>query len=1001
MRKKTSILKKMLIPMLLVMAVQFALLYLVVIRGGLLNELQVNAFDIFEGKVTSQRNRLQNDMLQRWSNLESCVLSIQSKTKAFLDAEGKSTEDFAVGDPMTETLLADLSEDLIYLLRRNSVTGAFLVLDGDREDIKSGLYFRDQEPAYSSVDNSDLLAERGPAEVIRSQGIPMDSLWYPTFTFGEDGDDEKAAPYFYGPFMAAREQGSDNYKDFGYWYGPFYLNQDTASDSYPILTYSVPIMDDEGKAYAVLGVEMSTTYLKSTMIQSELSNISQGGYMLAASYQSQEQEDGSLSCSIVMQDGSYLRSLLGDVKELSLKKLEGQANVYTLDCENSMNQTVYANVQMLTLYDSNTPFVKDQWMIIGIISKGELLGFASRFQRLMLMGSLVTFTIGILGIVIVSRKISKPMFTLMTQVRNANPEKNLKLEKLHISEIDELSEAIENLSYRVADESQKLSTILEMVGVSVGAFEYNPALSREVFCTDALFSILHMEELKTESNYVDPADFQKAWHGIRDFLRECSEDGTVYLYEFQSDDKSCWVRMQMHVEGDVFLGVATDVTREILEKHRIEHDRDFDLLTNIYNRRAFYNTAKKLFGEPEKLKTAAMIMIDLDNLKMINDKYGHDYGDEYIREAAATIRRHVNDRMLFARLSGDEFILLIYGYESQDEIWKLCDEIQEALHTAKVYFPDYTNTSISASAGIAWYPMDAPDYERLLRFADFAMYMVKKNGKGRFTEFNIESYNQEAYQLQCQKELDMILEREALEYHFQPIVDAVTGEIFGYEALMRPQTDNIQNPAELLALARVRSQLDQLEILTFFKSMEYFCQLPISGGACCLFLNSIANQCMAKEDWERFEKRYKAYLSRIVIELTEEERSDSDYTNTKRNITKQWGGGIALDDFGVGYNGETVLLETVPDYIKVDMSIVRNIDTDPDRLHILKNLVSYCKARNIRVIAEGVETRAEMEALIRADIDYLQGFYLAHPAKNPDTQLGRVREEILTIQSQR
>lgn len=247
----------------------------------------------------------------------------------------------------------------------------------------------------------------------------------------------------------------------------------------------------------------------------------------------------------------------------------------------------------------------------------------------------------------------------------------------------------------------------------------------------------------------------------------------------------------------------------------------------------------------------------------------------------------------------------------------------------------------------------------------------------------------------------MILEREALEYHFQPIVDAVTGEIFGYEALMRPQTDNIQNPAELLALARVRSQLDQLEILTFFKSMEYFCQLPISGGTCCLFLNSIANQCMAKEDWERFEERYKAYLSRIVIELTEEERSDSDYTNTKRNITKQWGGGIALDDFGVGYNGETVLLETVPDYIKVDMSIVRNIDTDPDRLHILKNLVSYCKARNIRVIAEGVETRAEMEALIRADIDYLQGFYLAHPAKNPDTELGRVREEILTIQSQR
>ena len=149
-------------------------------------------------------------------------------------------------------------------------------------------------------------------------------------------------------------------------------------------------------------------------------------------------------------------------------------------------------------------------------------------------------------------------------------------------------------------------------------------------------------------------------------------------------------------------GVIEDVTREVKEKRKIEYDRDHDLLTHLLNRRAFQAEVTKRLRE-EDVKTAAFIMWDLDNLKYINDTYGHDFGDQYIKDAAKTLSELAIYNGIVARMSGDEFYAFIYGYEDKKQIKEIVEMTQEKLYNTTIKMPNGTDLRIRASVGIAWY----------------------------------------------------------------------------------------------------------------------------------------------------------------------------------------------------------------------------------------------------------------------------------------------------------
>lgn len=443
-------------------------------------------------------------------------------------------------------------------------------------------------------------------------------------------------------------------------------------------------------------------------------------------------------------------------------------------------------------------------------------------------------------------------------------------------------------------------------------------------------------------------------------------------------------------ELDQFASAIVQLSREneevtALERRRIEHERDYDILTGLYNRQAFQRVCETLFAKPEALGHAALLMTDLDNLKTINDTYGHDWGDQYLRQTGRCLAASTPPGTLSARLSGDEFMLLLYGYDSRDAVREELEKLRAALQDSASILPSGSELHISLSGGVAWYPEDSTDFNTLKKYADFAMYQVKHSRKGEMKEFDIGMYNQEAYAMQTRNEFEQMLRDQAVSYHFQPIFSARNGRAIAYEALMRPEMPTLRSPLTVMKLARELNRLYDIEHITLFKASSAFEKLKERGlirEDSLLFINSIASVSMNDTDWQDYRGRFPELARKLVVEITEEEELDLAQLERKRTMAGA-SGVFALDDYGSGYSNGSSLLTIAPRYVKVDISIIRSIDTNTDKQQFLTSLVDYARPRNILVLAEGVETTAELRKVLELGVDLLQGYCLARPAAVP------------------
>ena len=423
----------------------------------------------------------------------------------------------------------------------------------------------------------------------------------------------------------------------------------------------------------------------------------------------------------------------------------------------------------------------------------------------------------------------------------------------------------------------------------------------------------------------------------------------------------------------------------VAERSRIEHERDYDALTGLYSRQAFFRVCGELFEKPNTLRHAALMMTDLDNLKTINDTYGHDWGDVYLRQTAHSLQQGSPSGTVVARLSGDEFLVLFHGYCSRDAVREKIDRLTNAMQQSVALLPSGNALHISLSGGIAWYPDDGQDWETLKKYADFAMYQVKHADKGRVEEFDIGVYNREAYAERTRREFRQLLSNAQVFYCFQPIFSARSGRVVAYEALMRSDLPTLRSPATIMKLAREQGALYEIERITFTKALETFdslCRAGSVSGDAMLFVNSIANTCLSHEDGKYINSHWHELCRRMVVEITEEEEIDYEALERKRNAPG-FSGMFALDDYGSGYSNENTLLQLAPRFVKVDITIIRGIDTSPDKQQILRNVVAYAHPRSMKIVAEGVETAAELRTVIELGADLLQGYFLARPAIAP------------------
>lgn len=780
--------------------------------------------------------------------------------------------------------------------------------------------------------------------------------------------------FFYKPLNEAKRNKNIKYKDLGYWSRPSTLTEDTIQ----VITYSVPLIDSEGNPYGIIGIDLTVDYINKLLKKDDINRLD--SYIIAV------RDNEKLDFDNVTGVGKIGEAISENFNDISFNVNKIYTDIYELKESENYKNTVYGCIKYLNLYNTNTPFENEKWAVIGVSDKNNVLYHVNKLKASLIISIIISGIIGILFALISGNLFTKSIRGLAKEVRESDPQEPLKLDKINISEIDDLSLAIMMLSNKVVESATALSRILELLNMPIGAFEYKKN-DDKVHCTKGFFNVLGINMDAKYENGIDKFTFDL----IIEEITENPEENFNEVYKIVNKGEfPKWIRLKLKIEESRTFGVITDVTEEVIEKQKILYERDHDTLTGVLNRRAFRRiTTQKL--EEGNLGIGAIIMLDLDNLKYVNDTYGHDSGDKYIKQVASELKEFRYHNGVVSRRSGDEFMVFIYGYEDKETILKLVTRVHEKMKNTFCSFENTEKIKIRASIGIAWYPDDSNEYNRLTAYADYAMYKVKHTVKGNIGEFSKEEYNSEEFLFKNKENLNKLIDEELITYAFQPIVDAHTGEIFAYEALMRSKLDTIKSPFHIISLATAESKLYEIERLTWFKSLEAYVDNKDYIGDARLFINSIPNYVLSDEDSKKFEDKYGEYIPKLVVELLENERSNSEYTLKKRKLIEKWNAKLAIDDFGSGYNNEATLLEITPNFVKIDMEIIRGIDEDVNRQQITKNLIDYAKGRNIKIIAEGVETRKELEKIIELGADYIQGYYFSKPEFTPP----KIKEELV------
>lgn len=975
--------------MLWILFIEIALLVGILYLCRINTSLEQNAVDILQIQTENRQNYLQGQMLDA-QDLSSLAGEINAVTQAMLDDGEISLDTLDSGSDAASPLLLSIGDSLISSMRHRPVTGIFVVLNTHDLDTREKgeplpcLYLRDLDPNSSpSQRNSDLMLVRAPAQVVQSLYIATDTSWMPSINYGANG----SSGFLYPVFQAAYHgNGELDAADYGHWTSSPYT---LSGDDHSAIAYTIPLILDDGTVYGVLGVEILESYLQTLLPGTELQNDSSGTYLLGVASNSAIGKD-DLTVSVISASPAANAPQQSYDQTLLLKP--SKRGGYQSDSPLGL---CHAAVAPLTLYNRNAPFSNEQMLLIGSVPVSALYAFSGYVLRFLIIAVLVVLTAGLFSSLVLARKLSRPISRLSDEVAHARESRSSipMLSATGIIELDRFSSAFTQLGREVLDTSTKFLRIMDMASVELGGYELRSAPD-SIYVTDNFFDLLGMPGVDA-----DDLTAQSFRELLQRFERSCphspAPDGAMLYHIRLPSGKERYLRIETTHEDGTQVGLAEDVTASTLEKLRIEHERDYDTLTDLYNRRAFHRICAEFFCSPEKLGHAALLMFDLDNLKQINDTFGHDWGDEYIRRTGECFAKNAPARTVCARISSDEFSALFYGYNDQDTLRADIRALKAALEHSVVQLPSGRELRVSVSGGIAWYPESSTNLITLRKYADFAMYQVKRSRKGELLEFDPEVYRTSLQERRCHEEFRRLINEELISYHFQPIIDAKDGSVFAYEALMRVDLPTLHSPADVLRLAREENCLHEVERITFFCASSAYQALENAGKvvpSALLFINSIASQYLTPDELSEYSARYASILPRIVIEITEEEVLDPKALRIKQTIRGS-SGAFALDDYGSGYSNERSLLELSPNYIKIDLSIIRSIDTDANKRQIVSNTVSYAHQRGMKVVAEGLETADEVRTVLSLGVDLLQGFFLAMPQVEP----GGASEESLAV----
>lgn len=464
-----------------------------------------------------------------------------------------------------------------------------------------------------------------------------------------------------------------------------------------------------------------------------------------------------------------------------------------------------------------------------------------------------------------------------------------------------------------------------------------------------------------------------------------TKQGTLVPIEMSS-------RISLIANEKVMLSIARDITERRLADHKIHQLAFYDELTNLPNRRLITQEIEKGLSEAKHQHAqAALLYLDMDRFKLINDSLGHSYGDVALVEMSNRLKRCLGEQGMIARMGGDEFMLFLPRIRQLSEVESIAQKLLESFEAPLVL--KGIEMKVTTSIGIAIYPEQGHDTETIIKNADRAMYHAKAKGKNNYQFFSSEMHQALIKKVNLEKDMSIAIQNEAFQLYYQPQIDLDTNQLCGLEALIRWEHESYGNisPVEFIPLAEETGYIipiGEWVLKTACLQNKHWqdsgiCHVPVK-------VNLSARQFQQPNLVEMVSKVLRETSLEphyLELEITESAMmEDSEGAIQVLRELKLLGIKLSIDDFGTGFSSLNYLKNLPIDALKIDRSFVRDIARDPKDEAIITTIINLAHNLRLTVIAEGVEVEQQEAFLRQLKCDQVQGFLYGKPTAVGDIE---------------
>ena len=689
--------------------------------------------------------------------------------------------------------------------------------------------------------------------------------------------------------------------------------------------------------------------------------------------------------------------LLLKIKELNKNNTKVFTN-YKLDAAQYLkNEELF---QTIELFD---PTTKDKLAELTIIySNDSYKKYMNDFNKYFFWGTL-GFLVSIFILIFLLHKSLKNLTLLDISLKNFNPNKPKKLildtskkdevysisnsANIMIENIINFLNASKELNNKLIQSQSHLKDAQRMA--KVGSLEYN-LLTKELILSDEYYRILSRSKSTKLSwddflNLISRDDYKR----VLSVINKAIEEGSTFdvKYSINSNSKIIHIQTKGKVRkkhsGSVSLtAVSMDITQDVKNKQIIEKLAYFDSLTGLANRTLLKDRMTKAIQSVKRTNDKlAIIFLDLDHFKLINDTLGHSVGDDLLVYISNILKGLLRESDTLSRLGGDEFVILLPYIKNDDDANIIASKIQKTLE--KKHNIGTHQLYITSSIGVSMYPDHGETCDELIRNADTAMYEAKNQGRNRYTVYSHSMGNFIDKQLHLEQDLaEAVKNKTQIEVFYQAKIDSITNMISGAEALVRWKhpTHGMIFPDDFIYVAESTGLMIELGNIITEESiyqMQRWNELGFKNLKISINLSSRQFQDSSLISFiSSMLIKYKVDPAQIEFEITESmSMSNMDSTLRILNDLKILGVSIAIDDFGTGHSSLAYLKKFPIDTLKVDKSFVMEILNNEDDKVIVQTIISMAHSLGMKVVAEGVETLDHVNILKNMDCNLLQGYY--------------------------